>query len=149
MQVKWLSFPVALLVGAFITLQTGANSRLKDALGQPMPAMIVNYIIGFAAIFGYTLASRVSVPSVHNALQAPWWAWIGGVFGALYGVAAVILAKPLGAATLTALVVTGQLVCSVVLDHFGWFGFEVHPASLGRVAGCVLLVIGLALIARS
>jgi transporter family-2 protein len=146
---KWLSFPVALLAGAVITLQAGANSRLKEALGQPMPAMIVNYVIGFVAILGYTFASRASVPSLDKALQAPWWAWIGGIFGALYGIAAVILAHPLGASTLTALVVTGQLVCSVVLDHFGWFGFEVHPASWMRLAGCVLMVIGLVLIARS
>jgi transporter family-2 protein len=36
-----------------------------------------------------------------------------------YGVAAILLAGCLGTATLMALVLTGQLVASVVLDHFG------------------------------
>lgn len=89
------------------------------------------------------------MPSIEKAIEAPWWAWIGGFFGASYGVAAVILAQPLGAATLTALLVTGQLLCSVLLDHFGWFGFEIHPANWMRVAGCVLMVGGLTLISRS
>ena len=53
-----------------------------------------------------------------------------------------MLARELGAATLTAAVVTGQLVCSVVLDHFGLLGFEVHPVNAGRVIGCVLLLGG-------
>jgi transporter family-2 protein len=41
-----------------------------------------------------------------------------------------------------ALVVTGQLVSSVVLDHFGWVGFTEHTAGLGRIAGCVLMMAG-------
>ncbi len=49
--------------------------------------------------------------------MVPWWAWFGGLFGAFYGVAAVLLAKQMGAATLMSLVVAGQLVCSVVLDR--------------------------------
>ena len=47
-----------------------------------------------------------------------------------------------------ALVVTGQLLCSVLLDHFGWVGFEIHPAGWGRIIGCLLLVAGFALVAR-
>jgi transporter family-2 protein len=54
----------------------------------------------------------------------------------------------LGAATLTALIVTGQLVCSVALDHFGLVGFDQHAASLGRIAGCLLMICGFVLIAR-
>jgi len=144
---KWLSVPLAMFAGALITLQTGANSRLKEALGHPMPAVIVNYILGIVSIVCYTVAIRAPVPSLERAAGAPWWAWIGGIFGAVYGVTAVILARPLGAATLTALVVTGQLVSSVALDHFGWIGFEIHAASWGRIAGCALMIVGLMLIA--
>jgi bacterial/archaeal transporter family-2 protein len=63
--------------------------------------------------------------------------------------AAILLASQMGAATLTALVVTGQLICSVILDHFGWLSSDAHPASVGRIAGCALMMIGLALIAKS
>jgi transporter family-2 protein len=46
------------------------------------------------------------------------------------------------------LVVTGQLVCSVVLDHFGWVGFTEHAAGIGRILGCLLMMAGFFLIAR-
>jgi transporter family-2 protein len=145
---SWLSFVIAFVAGAFITIQAGTNSQLKKSLGVPMPAMIVNYLLGVTSIVLYMLVKREPLPAMAKAGEAPWWSWTGGLFGAAYGVTAVLLASQMGASTLTALVVTGQLVCSVIVDHFGWVGFEVHPASTWRIIGCMLMVAGLVLIAR-
>ena len=145
----WLSFAFALAAGAFISAQVGSNSQLKKSLEATMPAVIVNYLVGLVCITLYSIARRAPVmAAAAKASDVPWWGWMGGVFGAVYGVAAVILASQMGAATLTALVITGQLVSSVVLDHYGWMGFEVHPASFWRVMGCVLMIAGLGLIAK-
>ena len=65
---------------------------------------------------------------------------------ALYAVTVVVLARDLGAATLVSLLVTGQLLCSVLLDHLGVLGFEMHAAGVGRLIGCALLLAGVALI---
>jgi transporter family-2 protein len=144
----WIFFPLAFLVGAAITVQTGSNARLKEALGQPLPAVIISSSIGIVALVLVVLVSRRPWPPLERFGDAPWSAWIGGLLGAVYAVVTVLLARDLGAATLTALVVTGQLVCSVVLDHFGWIGFELHAASPWRIAGCALMVVGLVLISR-
>jgi transporter family-2 protein len=146
--VTWILFAVALLAGALITCQTGSNSQLKKSLSQPLPALIVNYLLGIMAVSMYAFFRRVSIPSLGQAGSAPWWGWIGGLFGAVYGLVAILLASQMGAATLTALVVTGQLVCAVILDHFGWLGFDAHPAGIWRMLGCVFMLVGLALIAK-
>ena len=146
--VSWLAWIFAFLAGAFITCQVGSNSQLKKSLGQPLPALLVNYVLGITAVFLYTLVRRVAIPAPEKAFQTPWWGWLGGLFGAVYGLAAIVLASRLGAATLTAVVITGQLVCSVILDHFGWLSFDVHPASWPRLAGCALMILGLTLIAK-
>lgn len=145
---SWFSVLFAFLSGALITFQAGANTELKKSFGQPMPAVVVNYMLGLLGVVGYSLVTRVSVPSLDAALKAPWWSWVGGLLGTAYGLAAVMLGSRLGAATLMGLVVTGQLICSVLLDHFGRFGFEVHHAGFGRILGCALMVAGLALIAK-
>jgi len=145
---SWLSFAFAFVAGAFITIQAGSNSQLKKSLGVPMPAMIINYVVGIACIVVFMTLKRDPLPSVSKAGDVPWWGWTGGMFGAVYGVAAVMLASQMGAATLTALVVTGQLISSVAIDHFGWIGFDVHPAGVWRVLGCVLMVAGLVLIGK-
>ena len=143
-----LAWVFAFIAGALITCQVGSNSQLKKNLGQPLPALIVNYVLGIAAVLLYTFAKQVPFPSTEKAFQTPWWGWLGGIFGAVYGLTAIVLASQMGAATLTALVVTGQLICSVVLDHFGRLSFDVHPASWARIAGCALMVVGLVLIAK-
>jgi len=145
---NWASWLFASLAGALITVQAGSNSQLKKSLGEPMPAVMINYVIGFCVVAAYSAVRHAPMVSLDKAGQVPWWAWSGGMLGSVYGVAAVLLASKLGAAPLTALVVTGQLICSVLLDHFGWVGFEAHPAGWGRIAGCALMLAGLTLIAK-
>ena len=81
-------------------------------------------------------------------MSAPWWLWTGGIFGANYVLVALILAPRLGAATLIGLTVTGQMISSVVLDHFGLVGYPLHPITAGRLVGSVLLLLGTTLIQR-
>lgn len=144
----WVGSIFAFLAGALVTVQAGSNSQLKQGFGTPMPALLVNYVLGFTAVLGYALIARVPWPALGQIGRAPWWAWLGGAAGAFYGVAAILLANSLGAATLMALAVSGQLLASVAFDHFGWLGFEVHPAGWTRVAGCLLMIGGFVLIAR-
>jgi len=143
-----LSLAIALLVGALITVQVGANTRLKEAFGEALPAVIVSSSLGVLILAAVALIGRSSWPSGATLAGVPWWGWLGGALGAVYAIATVLLARTLGAATLIALVVTGQLVCSVVLDHFGAVGFSEHAVSVGRIAGCLLLIGGTVLIWR-
>ena len=143
-----LILALAFCAGAVITVQIGTNTRLKEAFGEAMPAVIVSSMPGVVVLAAVTLVTRTPWPSMARLAGAPWWAWLGGVLGAVYAVATVLLARRLGAATLTAAVVTGQLVCSVMLDHFGALGFTEHALSAGRVAGCLLMIAGFVLIAR-
>ena len=139
-------FLIALLAGALVTVQTGSNARLKDALGHPLPAVIVSSLLGIVLLVAAMAVTRASIPPLGRALSAPWTAWLGGALGAAYAMTVVVLAHGLGAATLTALIVSGQLICSVALDHYGVLGFEAHVAGPARLAGCGLLLLGTYLI---
>jgi bacterial/archaeal transporter family-2 protein len=148
MNLSWLFVSVALLAGTLVTVQTGSNARLKEAFGEALPAVIVSSSLGIILLVAMTLIARIPWPSLPSIAGTPWWGWLGGALGAVYAVTMVLLARELGAATLTALAVTGQLVCSVMLDHFGWVGFNEHAAGIGRIVGCLLMVAGFFLIAR-
>jgi transporter family-2 protein len=137
---------IALLAGALVTVQTGSNARLKEAIGHPLPAVVISSLVGIVLLVAVVAATRTSIPSMERVTSAPWTAWIGGIVGAVYAITVVVLARDLGAATLVALVVTGQLICAVLVDHLGVLGFEVHAAGIGRLVGCTLLLSGVALI---
>ena len=65
---------------------------------------------------------------------------------AIFIALAIFLIPKLGAATFIALLVAGQMLCSLAFDHFGLLGIPVHPASLVRLAGAAFLILGVVLI---
>lgn len=74
--------------------------------------------------------------------------WFAGVFGVIYIGLAILLIPRLGSATVLALLVTGQLLASIVFDHFGLFGLARQPIDLMRVLGAICLLAGVLLIRR-
>ena len=87
-------------------------------------------------------------PSASFAARIPWWAWSGGLFGAIFIGLAIVLVPHLGAATFLALLVTGQMFASVTFDHFGWLGLAQRPIDALRLLGVALLIAGVVLIRR-
>ena len=139
---------LALLAGAVLPVQTAINLQLRGVLGQPIVAALVSFIVGTAGLALLVAALRAPVPLAEAWARSSWWHWIGGLLGAVYIVAAIVLAPRLGAATLVAALVAGQMVASLLIDHYGWVGFAVHPVSPLRILGAVLVVGGVVLVQR-
>jgi bacterial/archaeal transporter family-2 protein len=139
---------LALLIGVVLPLQAGVNAQLRVGLGHPLLAAATSFAVGTVALIVCAAAVRAPIPGAAALARLPWWYWTGGLLGAVYVLAAVVLAPRLGAANLVAAVVAGQLVASLVLDHFGLVGYPRFPITLARVAGVALLLAGLLLIQR-
>ena len=138
----------ALLAGALLPVQTGVNLQLRGLLGQPLAAAMISFLVGTIGLAFLVGGLRVPVPLAAAWSRGDWWHWVGGLLGAVYIVAAIVLAPRLGAATLVAALVAGQMVTSLVIDHYGWVGFAVHHASPLRVLGAMLVVGGVILVQR-
>lgn len=77
----------------------------------------------------------------------PWWAWFGGLFSVLLILSQLYASPAIGAASFLGIIVTVGVAVSIVLDNYGWVGFPVHPVSLWRSLGAVLMIAGVALVA--
>ncbi len=140
----WLLF--ALAGGMALAVQAGLNGGLGRLLGHPLWATLASLTVSVATVVPVMLLLRLKLPEAADAARAPWWQWLGGVLGALYVTAALAATPRLGVTTAVAAVITGQLMMSLVLDHFGLLGLARQPIDLSRIAGVVLLVAGLFLI---
>ena len=98
------------------------------------------------AILAMALQQR---PEMTATRGLPWYAWTGGLYGAVFVVAAAWGVPRLGVATTITLMVAGQLLIGLALDHFGAFGAPTHPINLGRLAGVALVIGGVVLVRRS
>ena len=139
---------VAILVGVVLPVQAGVNAQLRIGVGHPLLAAFVSFAVGTLALLGLNLALRVPLPSGDAVARLSWWHWIGGLLGAAYIYLAILLAPRLGAATLVAAIVSGQMVASLLLDHFGWVGYPQQPLTPARAVGALLVIGGVLLIQR-
>ena len=145
-----LALPILLAVaaGVSIVVQQVLNSNLRMTLNSAAWSGFMSYFVGVVCMALLALALRDPLPSAGVAARIPWWAWSGGLFGAIFIGLAILLVPQLGAATFIALLVTGQMLASVAFDHFGWLGLAQRPIDLPRLIGVALLIGGVVLIRR-
>jgi transporter family-2 protein len=138
----------AFVLGGALVVQVGINAALRVRLDSAPWAAAVSFGVGGLALVVLALATRSPWPAGTQAASAPWWVWTGGLLGAAYVASTLVLGPRLGAAVLTAVVVAGQMITALVVDHYGLVGFPEHPVTLARVAGAALVVAGVVLLTR-
>lgn len=148
MQSLALAILLAVAAGVSLVTQQVLNANLRFALGSAAWSGFVSYALGLFCMALLAAALRDPLPSLGAAARIPWWAWSGGLFGAIFVGLAIVLVPQLGAATFIALLITGQMLGSMVFDHFGWFGLAQRPIDPTRLVGAALLIGGVILIRR-
>jgi bacterial/archaeal transporter family-2 protein len=143
-----LPYILGLVAGFGLSAQVGMNSTLRRAMQNANSAALASFLVGTVALLGLLIATRAEMPTRETLAAVPAWAWFGGLFGAFYVSTSTIVASQLGATSLLGLALLGQLITSLVLDHYGWLGLPVHPITFTRLAGVVLLGGGVWLISR-
>jgi transporter family-2 protein len=137
---------LAIGAGVSVATQQVLNGSLRTSLGSPAWAGFFSYLGGLLTMIVVLFALGEQLPSWKAVTSAPWWAWSGGVLGGVFILLMILLLPSLGAATLIALVIAGQMLLTITLDHFGVFGLTPHPVSLSRLLGAALLIAGVVLI---
>jgi bacterial/archaeal transporter family-2 protein len=139
---------LAILAGMMMPTQGAINTRLATFVDSPVSAAFISFAVGTIALFIYLIATGVPLSSLANAKDAPPIAWIGGILGAFF-VSAVAASIPrLGVAMTFSLAIAGQMLITLVLDHFGFLGVPVKEISLVRIIGVTLITIGVILIRK-
>ncbi|MCF8106227.1 MAG: DMT family transporter [Desulfohalobiaceae bacterium] len=137
---------MVVLAGALAPTQAGINARLSTFLHSNILTALVSFFVGTLGLLAYSLLLRLKWPPLTGLSQVPWWMWLGGLCGAYLVTVTIIAAPKLGATTMFAFFLAGQMAASLLLDHFGLLGFPVHTLSLWRVFGVFLVACGALLI---
>lgn len=145
----WLLIALTFAAGTGVAIQAVINARLGQTIGHAVAAATVSFTVGLIVLWVTLFALRVPMPTLAQWGQTKWWMFLGGFFGALLVSISALAAPRLGAGLLVALIVVGQLIAAVIIDHFGWFGLKPQPVDWMRLLGVLLLLAGLLLIRRA
>jgi transporter family-2 protein len=138
---------LGIAAGACIAIQGPINAQLARGLGLPVAAAAMSFMAGAVLLAAVTTLSAAIGRVALNWRAPPAWTFVaGGFLGTVYVTAAVFLVPRLGAAAVMALAVAGQLLAGLFLDRIGFLGMAVRELSVGRIAGAVMLVVGVVMI---
>jgi bacterial/archaeal transporter family-2 protein len=140
---------LAFAAGMAVPVQFAVNAEMRGAVGGPVLAAAISFVVGTLALLVAVLVAREGASSLSNLAGAPWWAWAGGFLGAFYVTASIILTPRLGAVTTVGFIIAGQVVMSVILDWFGLLNLPMQLITLPKLGGAVLVIVGAVLVLRS
>lgn len=139
---------MAVIAGALLPIQAAFNARMGKISGSPMIAAFVSFAVGTVILFLFLLFSRQQVQVSETVKNTPWYIWLAGLLGCIYVASSVLLLPRLGVALTFGLVIFGQLIVALIIDHYGLFGAIVKPVNLYRILGVILLISGVVLIRK-
>ena len=137
--------PLAMGIGIAMTVQTAINSQLREYLHSPLQAALLSFLVGTIVLAVLVILQSTPKPTINNLTIIPWYLWLGGCLG-VYAISISIYTAPkLGFLTLSGLIVFGQLIMSMLIDHFGLLGSDKTPINWQRFLGGVVIFIGVLL----
>ena len=134
---------MAIIAGALVPLQAASNAELGRGLGHPLLATIISLVISLLFVIPVLITLEVSWPTMNDFRQLPLWAWCGGITGVVYITSALALVSKMGATQFIICVVAGQLITSLLIDHYGWMNLPSKEVNLGRIVGIALVLGGM------
>jgi transporter family-2 protein len=137
---------LVLIGGIGVAIQAPTNAMLARTSGSVVLAALISFAIGTLTLTAIWLAGDRGSPAALRGVPA--WAWMGGLYGAFYVTIAAFAAPRLGLGAMLTLMIASQLGTALVLDHFGLLGLPRNPASIGRVAGVLMVLAGVVLVRR-
>jgi bacterial/archaeal transporter family-2 protein len=147
MNASWI-YPFIIFGGALQSCGAAMNAQLFQSLGNKWLANAVSFALILAFFVCVFAMFPNPLPTGEGLSKMPRWAPLGGLVGAVQVYAGLTLVHKVGAGPFVGLTVTAALIMSLVLDHYGWFHMPVHALNIWRIAGALLMVGGIVLIAK-
>ncbi len=141
MSLKIIAMIIAIISGTSMAVQGALNTVLGKFVGVLETTFIVHIVGTLVAVLGL-FVFKLGTGSFENINRAPWYAYIGGIFGVIIVYSVIFSISNLGVAIATTIIITGQIVAAVIIDHFGLFGLDKICFSWTKVIGIVFLSLG-------
>lgn len=139
---KILFYLLPVFAGVAITIQSGVNSQLRTSIQHPLMAAFISFVVGTIALAILLIFSKETIPGLSQYSSVNWYKYTGGLLGAFVVTVTLISVAQIGAGNMFVLIVAGQLVTAVLMDHFGVLGMKPNPVSMQKFFGICLLVAG-------
>lgn len=128
---------IPLIGGMFVSLQGTLNGNLGKKVGT-IESTYLSFFTGTVLLT--IVVIFLGDGNLFKITEAPAWQWICAIFGFIFIFVTAFSVPKIGVTATNATIVIGQLITSMVVDHFGWFNNEITPFTMKRFIGILLMV---------
>ncbi|MDI9876643.1 DMT family transporter [Flectobacillus rivi] len=139
---------LTLLVGFCFPIMASSNGILGRSLGSPFVATLAVFQLGSLLLIALIIGTKETIPSWQQFHEIDWKVWAGGCIVILNLITFTVAPSKIGIANMIVIFVAGQIISSVIAEHFGLLRFPIHSISWQRVLGILLLVLGVILVKK-
>lgn len=140
---RYLAYILAVLAGTALSFESAIYGQLGETIGE-LETSFYNFFMG-TLIMGL-LWLFFGKGKLSYAIEAPKWSLLGGILGVIYLTAIVISVPFVGVGITMVTVIIGQLIMSMVIEHYGWFGIKQTKINKENVFAVISMIIALILI---
>ncbi|WP_348622683.1 DMT family transporter [Paenibacillus peoriae] len=134
---KIVFYIIAILTGACLSFEGALFGKLGEQVGE-LEANFYNFFMG--TIISLIILIFFGRGNLSKIMKLPKWNLLGGILGVIYMLSIVIGVPLVGVGISMITVVVGQMVTSVLIDHYGWFGRTKKKVSGKRLASLILML---------
>jgi bacterial/archaeal transporter family-2 protein len=139
---KIIFYLLPVFIGVAMTIQSGINAQLHSGLNHPLLTAFLSFLGGLLLLGVLLLTVRQPLPDAAAFGELKWYYYIGGILGAFVVYGVIISVHKVGAANMFVLIVAGQLLTAVLMDHFSLLGLKENPITMQKLLGILLVVAG-------
>jgi transporter family-2 protein len=133
-----------MFLGIVLTVHLAMNGKVGSVINNARVANALFWCIGAlgAVVIGMTgwqAGALRPLKQVNPVLL------LAGILGASLVFAIAWLIPQVGAGPVMITLLAGQVIGGLLLSHYGWLGSPVQPITLTKVAGVLVMIVGVAL----
>lgn len=131
------------MIGGLLPIQTAINSRLRQYVISPFISSLISFTVGtmFLLILNIVTGGHILL-SMNQMNTIPWWAYLGGLLGTIGLTTNILLFPILGSVQTVIIPIMGQIIMSMLIDHFGWLGTPRELLTIFSLIGIGILIVG-------
>lgn len=134
-----MNYFISIFTGIVLAIMISLNGGLGNISGNYASSVIIHFV----GLIGIIFLLIFTKSKIKNLKGIPFYMFTGGLIGILTVLFTNIGFMGLGVSLTVSLSLLGQLVTSLVIDHFGYFNMTVVEFDKKKILGLIVIIAGI------
>lgn len=134
-----MNYFISIFTGIILAIMISLNGGVSNIAGNYASSVIIHFV----GLIGIIFVLIFTKSKIKNLKGIPFYMFTGGLIGILTVLFTNIGFSGLGVSLTVSLSLLGQLITSLIIDHFGYFNMPVIEFDKKKILGLIIIIAGI------